>query len=202
MSTAILDTAVPVEKVVDPSESMESDEALYELIHGQRVKLSPMSVRAGTIATRLTGLLNVFAKPTHLGEAFTEMLIVVPVPDDEERNRRPDVFFVSSSRLAASSPEGPDAAAWDVVPDLVVEVTSPSDRAEEQRRKVVEYFQLGVRSVWVVYPKLGLIDVYETPANCRVFGPGDVLTGDPVLPGFELQLAELFRPIGSHGDNS
>jgi len=199
MSTAIFATAAPGENVIAPSEPMETDEALYELIHGQRVELVPMSVRAVTIANRLTSVLNAFAKPIDLGEAFMEMLIVVPVPDDEERNRRPDVCFVSSTRLAASSPEDPDAAAWDVVPDVVVEVTSPSDRAEEQRRKVVEYFQLGVRSVWVVYPKLGLIDVYETPANCRVFGPGDVLTGDPVLPGFELRLAELFRPIGSSG---
>ncbi len=199
MSTAILAAAAPGANVVAPSELMETDEVLYELIHGQRVELWPMSVRAVTIATRLTGLLNAFAKPAHLGEAFMEMLIVVPVPDDEERNRRPDVCFVLASRLAASSPEDPDAAAWNVVPDLVVEVTSPSDRAEEQRQKVVEYFQLGVRSVWVVYPKLGLIDVYETPANCRVVGSGDVLTGDPVLPGFELRLAELFRPIGSPG---
>lgn len=93
MSTAILATAVPGANVIAPSESMETDEALYELIHGQRVELWPMSVRAGTIATRLTGLLNAFAKPTHLGEAFTEMLIVVPVPDDEERNRRPTSFL-------------------------------------------------------------------------------------------------------------
>jgi len=199
MSTSILAESVAGPNALGPSESIKTDEALYELIHGQRVELSPMSVWAVTIATRLTGVLNAFAKPLQLGEAFMEMLIVLAVPEDEERNRRPDVCFVSSSRLGASSPEDLDAAAWDVVPDLVVEVTSPTDRAEAQRQKVVEYFQLGVRCVWVVYPKLGLIDVYDGPANFRVFGSDDVLLGDPVLPGFELRLGDLFRPMGSPG---
>jgi Uma2 family endonuclease len=42
-----------------------------------------------------------------------------------------------------------------------LEVTSPTDRAEDQREKVQEYLQLGVRCVWVVYPTLRVIDVYE-----------------------------------------
>jgi Uma2 family endonuclease len=197
MSTAILTVGAEGPNAKTACEPIETDEALYEVINGQRVELPPMSVWAVTIATRLTGRLNAFARPAHLGEAFMEMLIVVPAPDDEERNRRPDVCFVSSSRLGRFSPEDLDAAAWDVVPELLVEVTSPTDRAEAQRQKVVEYFQLGARCVWVVYPRLGLIDVYEGPANCRTFGPGDVLPGDPVLPGLELRLADIFSPMGS-----
>jgi Uma2 family endonuclease len=199
MSTAILAAGVAGPNAIDQPESIETDEGLYEVILGQRVELPPMSVWAVTNATRLTGHINAFAKPANLGEAFMEMLIVVPVPDDEERNRRPDVCFVSASRLRGFSQEDLNAAAWDVVPELAVEVTSPSDRAEKQRQKVVEYFQLGARCVWVVYPSLGLVDVYDGPGNCRVYGPGDVLVGDPVLPGFVLPLAELFQPIGSPG---
>ncbi len=176
---------------------METDEALYEWINGQRVAMPPMSIRAMTVVSRLTGLLDAFAKQNHLGEVFSEMLIRLPLPDDEDRNRRPDIFFVSSSKLATAVPEDPDANAWDVVPDLAIEVTSPTDRAEDQREKVVEYFQLGVRCVWVVYPKLRIIDVYESSGMVRTFGPDSTLSGDPVLPGFELRLAELFRPIGS-----
>jgi len=47
----------------------------------------------------------------------------------------------------------------------------------------------------VVYPNLGLVDVYETPTTLRVFGPDDTLAGDPVLPGFQLPLADLFTPF-------
>ncbi len=75
-------------------------------------------------------------------------------------------------------------------------MTSPIDRAEDQREKVAEYFRLGVRCVWVVYPKLGVGDDYEWSGTVRTFGPDGNLPGDPVLPGFEVNLAELFRPIG------
>jgi Uma2 family endonuclease len=195
MSTAILtdDQQGIVESSPPP---METDEALYELIHGQRVKMPPMSIRAVTLVRRLMNRIDEFAQVNRLGEAFSEMLIGVPVPEDEGRNRRPDVCFVSASTMASAVPEDPDANAWMVVPELAVEVTSPTDRAEDQREKVVEYLRLGVRCVWVVYPKLRVVDVYDSSGTVRTFGPGGTLPGDPVLPGFEINLDELFRPIG------
>jgi Uma2 family endonuclease len=106
-----------------------------------------------------------------------------------------NVSFFCYPRSTVTSPEDPDANAWDVIPDMAVEVTSPSDLAEVQRRKVLEYFRVGVRLVWVVYPNLRVVDVYETPTSVRVFGPDDALTADPILPGFQLSLADLFAPF-------
>jgi Uma2 family endonuclease len=179
---------------------METDEALYELINGLRAEMPPMSIRAATMVGRVFARLNAFATSNHLGEPFVELLIQVPVPEDEGRNRRPDVCFVLAANPTAASPEDPEANAWDVVPDLAVEVTSPTDRAEDQREKVQEYLRLGVRCVWVVYPRLRVIDVYEASGLTRTFGPHGVLPGDPVLPGLEIPLDELFRPIGSAGE--
>jgi Uma2 family endonuclease len=196
MSTAILTDA---ERETQPSSRdlpMETDEALFELVNGRRVEMPPMSIRAVTVVTRLSHMINAFAGPRQLGEAFTEMLIQVPVPEDEGRNRRPDVCFVSTAKLTADGPEDFDANAWDIVPDLAIEVTSPTDRAEDQRQKVHEYHQLGVGCVWVVYPKLRIVDVYEASGTVRTFGPGGIVRGDPVLPGLEVQLDDLFRPLG------
>ena len=196
MSTAILTNA---ERLTKPSSRylpMEVDEGFYELINGQRVEMPPMSIRAATVVGRLYAQLNGFAASNRLGEAFIEMLIQVPVSEDAGRNRRPDVCFVSTVKLTADSPEDFDANAWEIVPDLAIEVTSPTDRAEDQREKVQEYLQLGIRWVWVVYPKLRIVDVYESSGSSRTFGPGGILPGDPILPGLELQLEELFRPIG------
>lgn len=196
MSTAILTDA---ERVAKPSSQylpMETDEALYELINGQRVEMPPMSIRASTVAGRLYAQLNGFATSNRVGEAFIEMLIQVPVPADAGRNRRPDVCFVSAAKLAADSPKDFDVNAWEIIPDLAIEVTSPTDRAEDQREKIQEYLQLGVRCVWVVYPKVGIVNVYESSGSYRTFGPGGILPGDPILPGLELQLDELFRPFG------
>jgi Uma2 family endonuclease len=196
MSTAILTEAGRKVTPLPEPLPMETDEALYELINGQRVEMPPMSIRAVTVVGRLYAKLQEFAASDRLGEAFIEMLIQMPVPEDEDRNRRPDVCFISITKLAAASPEDPDANAWAVVPDLAIEVTSPTDRAEDQREKVQEYLQLGVRCVWVVYPKLRIVDVYESSGLVRTFGPDGVLPGEPVLPGLEVPLNDLFRPIG------
>jgi Uma2 family endonuclease len=175
---------------------METDEAFYETVHGQRVEMPPMSVGAAMTASRIGFALNAFARPKRLGEAFTELLIHLPLPEDASRDRRPDVSFFAFPRSPSTLAELPDANAWDVIPDLAIEVTSPSDRAEAQRGKVLEYFRAGVRLVWVVYPNLRVIDVYDTPTTIRVFGPDGTLTGNPVLPGFQLSLADLFAPFG------
>ena len=196
MSTAILTDA---ERAAQPSAEalpMETDEALYEFVNGQRVEMPPKSLRAATVAGRLYGFLNSFAVPRRMGEAFIEALIQVPLPEDVDRNRRPDVFFVSAATLRAASLGDRDVNAWEIVPDLAIEVTSPSDRAGEQREKVQEYLRLGIPYVWVVYPTLRIVDVYESTGVARTFGPEGVLPGDPVLPGLEIPLDELFRPIG------
>ena len=195
MSTATLAESAASPAVVSSAEPMETDEAFYETVHGQRVEMPPMSIRAAMIASRIGIALSAFARPKGLGEAFTELLVHIPLPEDKTRDRRPDVAFFAYRRSPSTLTELPDANAWDVIPDLAVEVTSPSDRAEAQREKVLEYFSAGVRSVWVVYPNLRLIDVYETPTTIRVVGPEGTLTGDPILPGFQLALADLFAPF-------
>ena len=181
------------------AEPMEADDAPYEVVYGQRVEMPPMSIRAVMITTRISSAINAFAKPKELGEAFTELLVHLPLPEDEGRDRRPDVSYFCYRRSSESPAHDPDANAWDVIPDLAIEVTSPSDRAEVQRKKVLEYFRAGVRSVWVVYPNLAIVDVYETPTIVRVYGRNDSLADDPVLPGFLLRLADLFAPFAPSG---
>jgi Uma2 family endonuclease len=178
---------------------METDDALYEMIDGHRVEMPPMSVRAVMVASRIGSAMNAFARPKRLGEAFTELLVHLPLPGNVGRDRRPDVSFFCYPHAPSISPQDADASAWNLVPDLAVEVTSPSDRAEPQREKVIEYFLAGVRLVWVVYPSLRMIDVFESPTSVRAFGPEGVVTGEPVLPGFELSLADLFAPFAAPG---
>ena len=195
MSTATFVQPAVNPGVISSAEPMDTDEAFYETVHGQRVEMPPMSIRAVMVTTRISSALNAFARPKGLGEAFTELLIHVPLPEDGSRDRRPDVSFFAYPRSPSTITGVPNVNAWDVIPDLAIEVTSPTDRAEAQREKVLEYFRAGVRIVWVVYPNLRLIDVYETPTTIRVFGPADTLTGDPVLPEFQLVLSDLFAQI-------
>src|SRR5258708_370423 len=129
------------------------DDDLYEVVAGLRVEIPPMSSYAAKIATRLSTRLNIHAEREHQGEAIVQSLVRLPLTDDKSRNRRPDVAFVTYQRWPATRPQPVDDNAWDVVPDLTVEVVSPHDLSEDLLSRVLEYFQAGVRLVWVVYPK-------------------------------------------------
>jgi Uma2 family endonuclease len=166
------------------------DEPLYEIVHGQRVDLPPMSAYATWLASRLHGRLWPYAEDKGLGTSVTEMLFVL----DAEHNlrRRPDVAFVSTARwpLDRALPETGD---WDVVPDLAVEVISPNDIFKDVLAKVREYFHYGVQVVWVIAPEERQVYVYDAPTHVRILTGQDELTGGEVVPGFRLSLGHLFQ---------
>jgi Uma2 family endonuclease len=176
---------------------METDDAQFEMVDGKRLKMPAMSIRAAMIASRLGTRLNTFAMPHRFGEAFVELLVRLPLGEESNRDRRPDVCFFSHAQLATEFFQNPEENALEMVPELAIEVTSPTDRSEDQREKVAEYFRAGVRSVWVVYPRLQQVEVYESPTSIRVLSSDDTLFGDPVLPGFQLPLADLFSRFES-----
>ena len=180
--------------VAAPPEPLPTDEAHFEIIDGRRVEMPPMSAYSAKIATRLVSRLNGYLAENPLGEAVMETLFRLPLAGGRTRNRRPDVAFVSYQRWPADRPQDPDANAWDVVPDLAVEVISPNDLAEEQRDKVLEYFGARSRLTWVVYPKHRLVDVFEAPGRVRILNEADALDGGDVVPGFRLPLSNLFGP--------
>jgi Uma2 family endonuclease len=76
---------------------------------------------------------------------------------------------------------------------LAVEVISDSNSANNVQIKMEEYFEAGVRQVWVVYPISSKVYVYESPTSVRILQVGDDLEGGSLLPGFRLSLAVLFE---------
>jgi Uma2 family endonuclease len=124
------------------------------------------------------------------------------LPLVEDRSRRPDAAFVSFKRWAKNRPLPRDADAWDVVPDLTVEVVSPTDVAEQLQEKIDEYFRAGVSLVWVVYPLRSQVYVYQSPTQVRILTAADELDGGALLPDFRLSLSELFSASVENGTPS
>ena len=160
------------------------------------------------IANLLAELLNEEARKDRLGRAFVEMLFLIDV--DQNLKRRPDLAFVSSVRWPFRK-HVPEGDAWDMVPDLAVEVVSKSNGAEEIVEKVGEYFQTGSRLVWVVYPRARRVYVYTSPIEVRILPESADIDGGEVVPGFRLSLKRLFEDepnadpapaIGSAGASS
>ncbi len=178
-------------------EQQHDDDVFYEVVNGQRVEMPPMSYYAGIVASNLAYELNHNLRKhgTRAGNVVVEVLFRIPQRKDPERSRRPDLAYVSRERWPADRLKSTIEHVWDVIPDLAVEVVSPNDGANELLETIDDYFRAGVKLVWVVYPALTIVQVYESLT--RVYGvPADgVLEGGDILPGFRLPLAELFEPI-------
>ena len=191
-----MNSATVREPVIAPVAS-DDDEVLYEIIDGQRIGLPPMSVLSVWIASQLLTYIGTYGRTQDLGRVLSEALFHLPLPAD--RNRRPDLAFVSYQRWAKNRPLPPLDNAWNVLPNLVVEVVSPTDRAEDLLQKVAEYLDAGVTVVWVIYPRCQQVYVYESSTNVRALTRADELDGGTVLPGFRLQLGELFLEPAANG---
>ena len=184
MSTAILSGPPSTEEI--PLLKAE----LFEVIDGERVVLPSMATLSTWFASILHLQLTAFDQTKKLGRALSQGLFRLPAPVN--RDRRTDIAFVSYQRWAKERKVPRDGHAWDVVPNLCIEVVSPTDGAEELETKVIEYFRVGVEMVWVVYPLAGRFYVYESSTQVRRLTANDELDGGAVLPGFRLALAELF----------
>jgi Uma2 family endonuclease len=166
-----------------------SDDVLYEVVDGE-IREKIVGVREIQIASLLHGFLFLFLHQNKLGQAVIEMIFRIDTAKDLQR--RPDVAFVSRSRWALDR-EVPDSSAWDVVPDLVIEVISPTNAAVGVQAKIEEYFDAGVSAVWVIYPRQQRIHIYGSPTKIQVLQLGDELDGGDLLPGFKLPLRALFK---------
>ncbi len=166
-----------------------ADDVLYEVIDGEIREKSPMGAFEGVIANVLGQILGPFCRSHRLGKVVVEVLFRI----DTARNlqRRPDVAFVSYQRW----PRGqriPRGDFWDVVPELAVEIVSPSNAAAEVNDKVHEYFEAGVQRVWVVFPGKREVYDYGSPKSVHILQASDELDGGLLFPGFRTTVSALF----------
>ena len=103
------------------------------------------------LASELCTFLRGFTRDNSLGVVVTEMLFLLN--EQTKLQRRPDIAFVSYSRWPEETVDS--SAAWDVVPNLAVEVVSPSNSSDEIDGKLTEYLEAGVELVWVIHPISG-----------------------------------------------
>jgi len=79
-----------------------------------------------------------------------------------------------------------------LIPEIVVEILSPNERPGRIARKLSQYFNAGVKEVWIIDPEARTADLWNgAAAPYRELAETDQLTS-PLLPGFAVTLAELF----------
>ena len=170
----------------DVLDAEQRDNRLCELVDGVLVEKA-MGFREAILAAVLVRSLANFVIPRNLGHVAGADAMVRLFPG---LVRIPDVAYASWDRF----PEGrlPADPIPDLAPDLAVEVLSRSNTPGEMQRKLREYFDAGVKLVWVVDPDERTVAVYRSPDHCLVLGQDRALDGGDILRGFALPLRELF----------
>jgi Uma2 family endonuclease len=158
-----------------------------ELVRGELIMMSPGGAEHGLIIANIHGPLWSYASRTGLGHTFGAET-GFQIARDPDTVRAPDVAFVTRDRITAPWPKGFFAGP----PDLAVEVMSPDDRPDEVLAKVQGWLRAGCRVVWLVDPRRQTVHVYQA-GEPQVLGLGDTLGGGPLLPGFSLAVADIFK---------
>lgn len=157
-----------------------------ELVEGEIIPMSPTQNVHGWVVMELARRLGNFNAERRLGWVLgAESGLFTRRNPDTVRGM--DVAFISRQRLPGLAP-----GFLEVAPELVVEIVSPSDRWESIRKKIAEYFGVGVDRVWIIEPGQRKALVFRAPTDLTELGEEDVLRGEGVLAGFELPLRELF----------
>ena len=162
---------------------------LCELIDGCIVRKDVGRLETFLTAELIFELVS-YLRTNPIGFVCTPDLLVRFAPDTLYA---PDVTFTSRSRCPGGKLPREQVAS--VIPNLVVEVLSPSNRPGEMARKLDAYFAAGVELVWVIDPATRSARAYTAPDSFATLTQTDSLDGGAVLPGFALPLRTLFAEL-------
>ncbi len=166
---------------------LPDDGCKYELLDGALVTMPPPGAWHGAVGGNAYGALWTFVRQHPGGRVFQDIGVFLGHHPDTVR--APDVCYLSAERMPAG---GIPRGYLDVVPDLIVEVISPSDRRSEVEAKVRDWLRGGARLVWVLDPDPRTVTVYPGDQVPRTLSEAETLTAEPVLPGFSVPIRELF----------
>jgi Uma2 family endonuclease len=162
----------------------EEDGRRWELLDGELIEMSSATASHNEVEAKLLVSTRVFMDTRRLGRV---------IPDTEfafgEDRLRPDLSILSEAKWTKLDRHKVPVR---ILPDIAVEIVSPSEAAETLERKVTIYIETGVAEVWVIHTKQQYMYVHTADSVRRLRNTEALST--PLLPGWSLPLAELFAP--------
>jgi len=166
---------------------LSSDDYQVELQDGNLVVMGPSDIVSSEIGSEFIRLLGNWVKPRKLGRVFDSSGgFILPNTD----LRAPDVSFVSAKRLRR-----PLRDFGNLVPDLVVEIKSKTDRITTIDQKLKMFINMGAKVGILIDPDRLTVAVYRADIEPLVLSNQDVLTLPELLPEWELTISDLWSPI-------
>lgn len=164
----------------------DTDDLPTELVRGVLVREPRPGALHGRIQVRLAYHLERWAMEHPGVQVTTESGYILS--DEPATVRGPDLAVNVRTSDPTNQPGGWIRGA----PDVAVEVLSPSDTSSAVQSKTLDYLEAGSAAVWIVDPGAATVTVFRPDGTATLLRKGEVLSGESVLPGFELELDELF----------
>lgn len=163
------------------------DIKLERSAQGKLIVMPPTGWETGNRNIKLTTRLQVWSEANGTGLAF-DSSTGFKLPNGADRS--PDAAWVRQSRIDASNPD-PNKF-LPLAPDFVIELHSSNDSLEKLRAKMNEYRDNGVRLGWLIDPQNKCVEIYRLGRDKEVLQSPATLSGEDVLPGFVLDLSQIF----------
>jgi Uma2 family endonuclease len=189
-------TALPLPLKFDVKHVHLTDEQFYQLcIHnpeltiersaeGILIIMSPVGGDSGSREADYITDLGIWNRQSGLGKVFSSSTLF-RLPGGG--NRSPDTAWVERSRWEALTPEQRQKFP-PIAPDFVIELRSRTDDLQPLQEKMQEFMESGVKLGWMFNPQDQQVEIYRQGQEKEVLDLPTKLSGEQVLPGFELQV--------------
>jgi Uma2 family endonuclease len=159
---------------------------------GELIVMSPTDGTAGRKNFNLYLDLGNWNRQAKLGHAFDSSTIFIL---SNGARRSPNVSWVKLERWNELTQTQQDGFP-PIAPDFAIELISPSDiknqRYEDLQLKMQEYRDNGVKLGWLIEPSAKTVEIYRLGQPVEILNNPQSLSGEGVLPEFNLNLTEIF----------
>lgn len=156
---------------------------------GELIIMPPTGSYTGKINFDIAGQLWFWNRQTKLGEAF-DSSTGFHLPNGSDRS--PDAAWIKQEKWDTLSLEQKESFA-PICPDFVLELRSKTDSLEKLQSKMREYIENGASLGWLIDQKNQRVEIYRPGKDVEILEHPTSLSGEDVLPGFILDLTELWK---------
>lgn len=158
----------------------------HELVRGELLRMSGPGLWHAAIVMRVGGRLEDHVSRHGLGIALGESKFALARNPDTVRIA--DAAFMRAGRM----PPEDDRGQFHGAPDLAIEVVSPSNSYEDLHGKALQWLEYGARLVWIIEPRTKTVSIHRADHTGCHLTTANTLSGEDVVPGFRLPVAEVF----------
>ena len=151
--------------------------------------MSPTGGETGNYNFEIAADLAIWNRPNRLGVCF-DSSTCFSLPQGGDRS--PDVSWIKQERWDALTPEEKEKFP-PIAPDFVLELMSPTDSLKKTQEKMQEYMDSGVKLGWLINRKTRRVEIYRLEQPVEVLESPTQLSGEDILPGFVLNLQNVWN---------